>query len=79
MQQYDGRGLRTSSTVGQKKTNFVYDTVSSGVPRLLVAGDLRFVYGPNGRPLEQIDAAGKPVYLHGDQINSTRLVTDAAG
>ena len=76
---YDGRGLRTSSTVAQKTTRFVYDTASSGVPRLLVAGDLRFVYGPQGRPLEQIDATGKVLYLHGDQINSTRLVTDAAG
>ena len=37
-----------------------------------------YIYGPGGLPVEQI-AGSTTLYLHHDQLGSTRLVTDSAG
>jgi RHS repeat-associated protein len=80
---YNGDGLRTSSTTSTAtvtiKNNFTWDH-SGQLPLLLSDGDSTYLYGPGSAPFAQIDAeTGETSYLHGDQIGSTRAVTDAAG
>lgn len=74
---YDGDGLRMEKTVGGKTTRFAWDE-SGDLPLLLQAGSTSYIYGPSGRPLEQI-TGGTPTYLLGDQQDSTRLLTDNSG
>jgi RHS repeat-associated protein len=79
---YDGAGLRQSKTVSGTTTQFVWDP-SAGLPLLLQekAGSgtaVNYIYGPGGLPVEQI-AGATTLFLHHDQLGSTRLVTDAAG
>lgn len=67
---YDGSGLRTDLS---------WDL--SG-PMPLVVGTLdttAYLTGPNGLPVERIDAAGNALYFHQDQLGSTRALTGAAG
>jgi RHS repeat-associated protein len=45
------------------------------VPLLLKDGSSAYIYGPSGQPLEQVNA----LWLHHDQLGSTRLITDATG
>ncbi|MEW6155033.1 MAG: RHS repeat-associated core domain-containing protein, partial [Actinomycetota bacterium] len=71
-------GLRTSKTVAGQTKPFSWDE-SGPVPLVLSDGELRFVYGPGGRPLYQLDAADVPTYLHQDQVGSTRQLTSATG
>ncbi|MEW6155758.1 MAG: RHS repeat-associated core domain-containing protein, partial [Actinomycetota bacterium] len=75
---YRGDGLRTSKTVADQTKPFSWDE-SGPVPLVLSDGELRFVYGPGGRPLYQLDAANVPTYLHQDQLGSTRQLTSATG
>lgn len=74
---YDGDGLRTSKTVGGETTRFAWDQ-SGDLPLLLQAGNTSYIYGPHGRPIEQITGA-TPRYLLADQQDSTRLLTDGSG
>jgi RHS repeat-associated protein len=75
----DGDGLRQSRTTGSTTTNFVWD-VSGGLPLLIDDGTHSYLYGPSSAPLAQIDdSSGVTQYLHGDNIGSTRLITDASG
>jgi len=74
---YDSTGLRVTKTVGTTLTRYTYDT-SGAVPAVLTAGQRQFVYGPVG-PIEQVEPDGTAMYLHGDQLGSTRAVTDEAG
>src|SRR5205807_9140233 len=74
---YNGDGLRTSKTVNGTTTNFMWD-VADGLPLVLTDGSNAYVYGPDGRPLEQINGSSA-VFFHQDQLGSTRALTDATG
>lgn len=79
---YNGDGLRMTKAVttpagGVVTSNFIWDTVAP-VPLVLSDTTNTYVYGPAGRPVEQINAA-TPLFLHQDQLGSTRLLTDATG
>lgn len=75
---YDGDGLRVSTTSGGTTSAYSWD-VASPMPMLLSDASWSYVYGPGGRPVEQVAADGTTQFLHGDQVGSTRLVTDASG
>jgi RHS repeat-associated protein len=74
---YDGNGLRMSKTVNGATSSFVWD-VGQGVPTVLSDGANLYIYGPGGAPLEQISGS-TALWLHHDQLGSTRLLTNAAG
>jgi RHS repeat-associated protein len=76
---YDAQGLRTNKTVDGTPTHFAYDRVSMPQPLIIGDGTLRYITGPDGRVLEQVKSDSTPMYLHQDQLGSTRLVTDARG
>jgi RHS repeat-associated protein len=46
---------------------------------LLVDGSTRFIYGPDGLPLEQVDGSGGVLWIHHDQLGSTRALTGPTG
>lgn len=76
---YDGDGLRQTRTTSTSTTHFTWDH-SASVPHLLSDDANYYVYGPNGRPLEQISIATAAVsWLHTDQLGSVRLLTDSTG
>ena len=75
---YDGDGLRTTKTVGASTSRFLWDQTAS-TPLLLKDGQMTYLYGPDGLPVEQLDQAGTPTYYHHDQLGSTRVLTDATG
>jgi len=79
---YDGDGLRQSKTVtttaGATTTAATWDT-AAGLPTLAQDGGTRYVTGPDGLPLEQIDASGAVLYYLHDQLGSTRALLDSAG
>ncbi|HXY73078.1 MAG TPA: RHS repeat-associated core domain-containing protein [Actinomycetota bacterium] len=75
---YDGDGLRATKTLGAHTEPFVWDA-QSPLPTLLQDGGTRFVYGPFGRPLEQIAQDGTVLYFHQDQLGSTRALSDKSG
>ncbi len=74
---YNGDGLRMSKTVGKATTTFAWD-VGEELPLLLQDGKASYVYGPEGLPLEQVTGA-KTLWLHHDQLGSTRLITGSTG
>jgi RHS repeat-associated protein len=74
---YNGDGLRMSKTVSGITSQFLWD-VAPAVPLLLKDGSTAYVYGPGGLPLEQLNGS-TVLWLHQDQLGSTRLVTDTAG
>jgi RHS repeat-associated protein len=74
---YNGDGLRVSKTVDGATSEFVWNQ-SEGTPELLQDGSTDYIYGPEGKPIEQITGE-TPIYLHQDQQGSTRLLTDAGG
>ncbi len=76
---YDGDGLRatsTSSTSGNR--NYTWDRTSGTVPLLLTDGTTRYLYGPGDLPVAEITASAVR-YLHTDQANSVRTVTNDTG
>lgn len=79
---YSGDALRSSKTVSGATTAFTWDR-SAGPAQMLAesspTGTYRYVYGPDGLPLERIDASNNVVYYHHDQLGSTRAITNAAG
>jgi RHS repeat-associated protein len=84
---YNPDGLRASKTPpagsGIGATTFTWDR-ASGLPMLLAqdqagVGATYFIYGPGGLPVEQINPDGTTLWLHHDQIGSTRTATDNAG
>jgi RHS repeat-associated protein len=84
---YNPDGLRASKTppagTGIGATTFTWNR-ASGLPMLLAQtqagiGVTYFVYGPGGLPVEQINPDGTTLWLHHDQIGSTRTATDATG
>jgi RHS repeat-associated protein len=74
---YNGDGLRMSKTISGSTTQFLWDS-SQVLPLLLMDGSTSYVYGPHGLPLEQINGSAA-LWLHDDQLGSTRLVTNSAG
>jgi RHS repeat-associated protein len=76
---YGGSGLLASQTSGEEATRYLSWDLSSSLPLLLDDGENSYIYGPGGRPFEQISKGEAPSYLHHDQLGSTRLLTDAEG
>ena len=75
---YGGDGLRATKTKDGATTHFAWDH-SSELPLLLSKDATSYVYGPDGLPLEQIDADGDVLFFHHDQLGSTRALTDESG
>lgn len=75
---YDVDSLRIASTAGSATTNYTWDTSTTGTPLLLRDGTTNFIYGPGGRPLEQISGTTTN-FFHQDQYGSTRALTDSGG
>ena len=73
---YNADGLRMSKTVGTT-TQTLWD-VAAGLPLVLKDGSTAYVTGPGGLPLEQVNGS-TVLWLHHDQLRSTRLITDGAG
>lgn len=74
---YTYDGLRLSKTVSGSSSPFVWD-VGANLPQLIKDGSVAYVYGPGGHPLEQISGS-IVLWLHHDQLGSTRVVTDSTG
>jgi RHS repeat-associated protein len=74
---YNGDGLRLRKSSGGVNTNYTWD-LTAGNAQLLSDGTSNFIYGPDGRLVEQVTGS-TPQYLHQDQVGSTRLITDSAG
>jgi len=75
---YDGSGLRVSESVAGTAYPMVWDS-TSGIPTLLSDGRNRFIYGPEGLPIEQISLQEVPMFFHHDAQGSTRLLTGSTG
>lgn len=84
---YDGDGLRTAKTIDDgtaaTTTHQSWDVTgaggaSGGLPLLIGDGTVFYVYGPDGRVVEQIDGSTSTYYL-ADQQGSTRVLTDQTG
>jgi len=76
--QYDGDGLRQDKTVNGVTTAQTWDT-TAGLPLLLQDGGTRYLMGPDGVPLEQIDGGGHVLSYYHDQLGSTRVLRDGSG
>lgn len=74
---YNGDGLRMTKSSAGATLNYAWDL--SGPPQVLTDGSTNYIYGPGGRPVEQIDSSGSASYLLQDQLGSTRMITDPAG
>ena len=53
--------------------------MSTTVPRVLDDGANQYAYGPDGLPLEQVDAKGNAQFFVTDQLGSTRALLDDKG
>jgi hypothetical protein len=78
----DGLRKTKTSTVANPVT-FNWDR-ASGLPMLLSETTnstltTYYIYGPGGLPVEQINPDGSTLYLHHDQLGSTRLITNTTG
>jgi RHS repeat-associated protein len=74
---YNGDGLRVSRTVNGATTQFAWN-YAEALPELLVDGATYYIYGPEGKPIERITDETL-AYLHQDQQDSTRLITEEDG
>lgn len=75
---YDGTGLVASRTVGLSTKHLTWD-VSEAPEAVLSDEESSYLYGPDGLAFEQISSGEVPIYLHHDQLGSTRLLTDGPG
>ena len=75
---YDGDGLRASKTVGGTATAETWD-VAEGLPTLLQDGATRYIDGPGGTPIEQVDGSGTVRFYLADHLGSMRGLADASG
>ena len=71
---YDGRGTRTSRTIGALTQRFAWDT-HAGLPVVLTDGTTSYLYDDSGTPIEQVNPAGVALYFGHDQYGSTRLLS----
>lgn len=75
----DGDGLRQTRTDSASARGFLWDTAGT-LPLLLDDGNHAYLYGPSSTPIAQIDDTSHAVeYLHGDNVGSIRLITNATG
>ncbi len=65
-------------TQGTTTTAETWDTAEA-LPALLQDGATRYIAGPDGLPIEQIDGNGSVQYYLRDQLGSTRALLDGAG
>jgi RHS repeat-associated protein len=76
---YNGDGLRASRTA-ETKTKFYTWDVGQQLPLILSDETSNYIYGPGGLAIEQtVKEGGFPTYLHHDQQDSTRLITNSSG
>ncbi len=75
---YNGDGLRMTETTGTGTLSFTWDT-SQTTPELLSDGSNFYIYGPSGRPIEQITGAASEAYFFGDGADSTRALLASDG
>jgi len=75
---YDGDGLRQGKTVSGVSSADTWD-VSGSLPTLLQENGTRYIDGPNGQSIEQIDGSGNALYYYQDQLGSTRELADGSG
>jgi RHS repeat-associated protein len=75
---YNGDGLRTGKVVSGAAKSFTWDQ-AQGLPLLLSDSSAQFIYGAQRLPLEQIGPDGHVLWLHHDQLGSTRVVSDRQG
>jgi RHS repeat-associated protein len=74
---YNGDGLRMSKTISGTTSQFLWD-VAGSLPVLIRDSSTLYIHGPGGQPVEQINGS-TVIWLHHDQLGSTRLITDANG
>ena len=75
---YTGDGLRSTKTILGHTQSFVWQRAGR-LPLVLEDGVNRYIYGPGGLPIEQVDARGLKFFFHQDQLGSTRALSDADG
>jgi len=75
---YNGEDLRTSQA-NPEGTHYLAWDVAEELPLILNDGTYSYIYGPNDKPIEQINSENHPQYLHHDQQDSTRMLTSATG
>lgn len=76
---YNGDGLRMSKHVGASTQQMAWDT-GGPLPMLLSDGVKKYLYGPDGLPMEEFGPADPgPYFYHADQLGSTRALTDPGG
>ncbi len=75
---YDGAGLISARTNGATTEHLTW-SAGAALPLLLSDGQRSYIYGPNDQPIEQVSSEEAPIYLHSDQLGTTRLLTDAGG
>ncbi len=76
---YDATGLRATKTPPSAPTQtMTWDPITGTVPLLLNDTTTHYLYGPGDTPIEQIRGT-TPTWLHGDRLDSTRLITTTTG
>jgi len=75
---YNGDGLRLRKTVNGVTNTYTWDE-SGQLPALLQENGTRYIYGPDGQPIEQVTGAGTALYYYQDQLGSTRELADCSG
>src|SRR5579875_3391332 len=68
---YNGEGLPMSKTVNGVAENYVWDE-AEGMPLIIQDGNTKYITGPGGLPVEQVDGSGAVSYYLQDQLGSTR-------
>ena len=77
---YGATGIPVSKTTNAGATTTLVWGTGGANPELLAAGATYLIRGPTGRVVEQVNTTSTtPTYLVGDQLGSTRLLTDQAG
>lgn len=77
---YNGADVRQTKTSPAGTTTFTWSYVDHNL-LMEKAGSAKtyYLYGPDGLAFEQINPDGTTLWLHHDQLGSTRMVTNAAG
>jgi RHS repeat-associated protein len=75
---YDGDGLRMSKTVNGASQTFAWD-VNQDTPQIIQDSSMRYITGPDGLPVEQIDSNNNVQYFVLDHLGSTRALLNSDG